>query len=76
MIGQLVGRQRTITMLSGPEGVVYSVHGADGRMLASALTESELRQALPDIYQQVKSSVAVGTVDHSRGMWLDASVRD
>lgn len=63
VIGRLVGRERTITMLAAPEGVLYSVESAEGRVLVRASGEEQLRAALPEVYRQIKSSVAIGCVD-------------
>ena len=53
VIGRLVGRDNTITILSSPSGV----------MLLRDVGEQELRARLPEVYQQIKSSVSVGIVD-------------
>jgi hypothetical protein len=63
VIGRLVGRDNTITILSSPSGVLYSVQDRNGVMLLRDVGEQELRARLPEVYQQIKSSVSVGIVD-------------
>jgi len=64
VIGRLVGRDRTITIPSGERGVVYSEQRSDGTVLAHEVGENELRALAPEVYRQVKESLAVGIADN------------
>ena len=51
-------RNEVVTIMSGREGLVYTVRTKDGEMLRQHLSEQELQAKLPDIYYFLKKSYA------------------
>ena len=63
---QIEGRQRTIEVLAGPDGLLYRVRAADGRVLVPPADLRQLRTEHPDIYRQINTAWAgIGDL-HSR----------
>jgi hypothetical protein len=60
VIIHLEKRNEVVTIISGQEGLLYTVSTKDGRVLGEHLTERELRAKLPDIYNSLKRSYAGG----------------
>jgi len=58
VIIHLEKRNEVITIMSGQEGLLYTVRTKDGRMLGQYLSEQELQAKLPDIYHFLKKSYA------------------
>lgn len=59
-IARLVMRDRTVVISQGKDGARYSVKDKDGELLHSNLSEVELAQKYPDIYDQVRPAYADG----------------
>ena len=55
---QIEGRGRTIEVLSGPDGLLYRVRAADGRVLVPPVDLRQLRTEHPDIYRQINTTYA------------------
>lgn len=58
VICRLVSRHETLTISAGPNGAVYSVQNAEGKMLLSYASREELRLTHPDLAQQLDSGIA------------------
>jgi hypothetical protein len=58
-ITRLVMRERVVAITSGQNGLHYSVFAKDGAVLAAALSEAQLAQQHPDVYEQVRPAVAL-----------------
>jgi hypothetical protein len=58
VIVRLVGRNQVLTVSGGPKGPVYSVADAQGRTMLSNATLGELRAKHPELYQQIRGTVA------------------
>jgi hypothetical protein len=58
VIIHLEKRDEVVTIMSGREGLLYTVRTKDGRMLGQDLSEQELQAKLPDIYNSLKKSYA------------------
>jgi hypothetical protein len=58
VIVHLKKRNEVVTIMSGREGLLYTVRTKDGRVLGQGLSERELQAKLPDIYNSVKKSYA------------------
>jgi hypothetical protein len=58
VIVRLVGRSQVLTVSGGPRGPVYSVADAQGRTMLSHATLDELRVKHPELYQQIRGTVA------------------
>jgi hypothetical protein len=67
-ITRLVMRERVVTITSGQNGPRYSVFAKDGAVLAAALNEAQLAEQHPDVYEQVRPSVA-GEATPSAAIW-------
>ena len=63
VIVYLETRTEVVSIMSGYEGVVYTVMTKDGRILGKHLSEQELQVKLPNIYHFVKTSYADGERD-------------
>ncbi len=57
-ITRLVMRDRVIIITNAQDGVKYSVKTKDGSVLSANLTEDELAQKHPDVYEQVRPAYA------------------
>jgi hypothetical protein len=58
VIVRLVGRRQVLTVSGGATGPVYSVADFEGRLMLSHATIEELRVSHPDLYQQIRGTVA------------------
>lgn len=58
VIVHLEKRNEVVTIISGHEGLIYTVRTKDGRILGQGLSEQELQAKLPDIYNSMKKSYA------------------
>lgn len=57
-ITRLVMRDRVVAITSGPDGLQYSVTMKDGTVLDANLSEAQLAQKHPVVYEQVRPAVA------------------
>lgn len=51
-------RNEVVSIISGHEGLIYTVTTKDGRIVGQNLYEQELQSKLPDIYHFLKTSYA------------------
>jgi hypothetical protein len=58
VIIHLEKRNEVVTIISGQEGLLYTVSTKNGRILGQNLSEQELQTKLPDIYHSLKKSYA------------------
>jgi len=58
VICRLVSRNQTLTISAGPNGAVYSVSDAAGKVMLSHAGREELRQQYPFLSQQLDSGIA------------------
>ncbi len=72
VIGYIEKRDRTITIMAGPKGPVYSVKTAAGKVLCDKVSLDQLRVQAPELHQFIKSAVAANS---GKGGTVDASVR-
>ena len=63
-------QDKTVTIQSGRDGLVYLVKAKDGRVLHENLSEEQLKAQAPEIHDLIKTSVAGS--DHKDGSFLDA----
>jgi hypothetical protein len=57
-ITSLVMRDRIVTIANGKDGLKYSVKSKDGTVLSANISENELAQKHPDVYEQVRPAYA------------------
>ena len=67
LIVRLEGRHYSVSACSGPQGVVYTAHGRDGRTIVANASLDELRQRHPGIYQQILPGIAEKSDDSNAG---------
>lgn len=67
LIVRLEGRHYSVSACSGPQGVVYTAHGRDGRTIVANASLDELRQRHPGIYQQILPGIAEKGEDSNSG---------
>ena len=58
VIGHLQHQDRVVTIKSGAEGLVYSVHNRDGKILFDNLTAAQLRTESPDLHDFIETGTA------------------
>jgi len=58
VIVNLETRNEVVSIISGHEGLIYTVTTKDGRILGQNLYEQELQAKLPNIYHFLKTSYA------------------
>ena len=79
VIGYLEQRERTITIKAGPNGPLYSVKTADGKVLCENLPADQLRAQAPELGEFLKGAIAgmPGVKGDARGrVWMDAGMRN
>jgi hypothetical protein len=64
VIVHVVSRDRTVTVSSGPHGLVYSMaQNADGKVLIADATGPEFEQLEPALYRSIRGYIAVKSND-------------
>ena len=58
VIVHLETRNELVNIMSGHEGLIYTVTKKDGKIIAQNLNEQELQLRLPNIYHFLKTSYA------------------
>ncbi|MEM8612985.1 MAG: hypothetical protein AAGF93_13275 [Cyanobacteria bacterium P01_H01_bin.105] len=58
VISQLAFRDRTVTITSHPSGYRYSIADASGSILSTALTEEEIADQYPGLFELLLPAVA------------------
>lgn len=69
-ITRLVMRDRIVVITNGKDGLKYSVKMKDGTVLSANLSENELAQKHPDVYEQVRPAYANDKNTPSLLMWV------
>ena len=67
VIVHLETRNEVVSVMSGPNGRVYTVKSKDGKMLEHQISELELSAKFPAIYRLLKSSHA--SDDKGNAFW-------
>jgi hypothetical protein len=62
-------RDRTITVTSDSNGLLYSVSTKDGTVLNANLREEQLQAKYPDVYENVRPAIASDKVTDSVIPW-------
>ena len=79
VIGYIEKRDREITIKAGPQGTLYSVKTADGKILFENVSAEQLRAQAPELREFIKTAVAAQpgskTDARVRAIKADASVR-
>jgi hypothetical protein len=57
-ITHLIMRDRTITIATAPNGLVYSVSTKDGTVIDANLSEAQLQAKYPEVYEKVRPAIA------------------
>lgn len=70
VVGYLEKRGQTITIRAGPQGPLYSIKTAEGKVLCENLSASQLRAQAPELAEFIKGAVA-----GNAGSTSDARVR-
>jgi L-ascorbate metabolism protein UlaG (beta-lactamase superfamily) len=73
VIGYLEGRDRVITIRSGPQSPLYSVTTKEGKVVFENLSTEQLKAQAPEIYNEINSGLA-GDASVGR-TFIDASCR-
>ncbi len=60
VIVHLETRSEVTTIMSGPNGRLYTVRARDGRTLEEEISEQQLRASFPAVYELLKTSYAGG----------------
>jgi hypothetical protein len=63
VIVHIVSRNKTVTISSGPDGLLYSMKDADGKFAIAEATASEFEKLEPDLYRNIRNYVAVEADD-------------
>ena len=63
VIVHVVSQSQTITISSSPQGLLYSLKDADGRVQIADATTQEFAELRPELYQQIKHYIAVHADD-------------
>jgi hypothetical protein len=59
VIVHIVSRNQTITVKSGPHGVVYSIRDAQGKLMLADATPEEFQRVDPVLFNQIQHYIAV-----------------
>ncbi len=59
IIVHIVSRNETVTVKSGPKGLLYSVTGTDGHVAIADATPDKLAELRPDLFKQLRQYIAV-----------------
>lgn len=58
VIAQLALRDRTVTITSAPDGYLYSIADPSGAILGASLTEEQMAEQYPELYDALRPAVA------------------
>jgi len=58
-IVHIVSRNETVTVKSGPSGLLYSLTGTDGKIAIADATPARFEQLRPDLYRNLRHYIAV-----------------
>ncbi len=58
VIGYIEKNDREITIKAGPQGTLYSVKAADGKVLLENVSSEQLRAQAPELQEFIKTAVA------------------
>jgi len=73
VIGHLEHRDNIVTIKTGEQGTVYSVHNKQGRVLHENITPEQLKLRSPEIHGFIEAAEAgnAGLISPTRGKALD-----
>ena len=60
VIAQLQLRDRTVTITSHPDGYLYSIADQSGAVLSAAMTEQEIAEQYPEVFELLQPAIADG----------------
>ena len=60
VVAQLALRDQTVTVTSHPHGYLYSVADSSGVILSAALTEPEIAEQYPELFDRLQPAIADG----------------
>lgn len=63
VIVHVVSRDRTITVKSSKDGLLYSLTGTDGKVLVADAMPQKFAELHPDLYRNVRQYIAVKNDD-------------
>jgi hypothetical protein len=55
VIGSFARRDQVVTVKTGPNGVVYTVAGKDGKIQFENLTAAELKEKTPQLHEYIET---------------------
>ena len=58
VIGHLQNEKHVVTVMTGREGIFYTIHSGEGKLISSNLTLSELIARFPSLGKTVSSGLA------------------
>ena len=59
IIVHIVSRDETVTVKTGPSGLLYSVTGTDGKIAIADATPDRFEELRPDLYRNLRHYIAV-----------------
>ena len=63
VIVHIVSQKETVTVSSSPNGLLYSLKDANGRLMIADATADEFQELQPQLYQNIKHYIAVKSDD-------------
>lgn len=69
-ITQLELRDRIVKITSGSQGLNYSILSQDGTVLDANLSENQLAEKHPELYERVRPAVAGDASDTDAILWM------
>lgn len=69
VIMHMVSRDQTLTIRSGPAGLLYSLVRADGTVLLADASTEQLANLHPAVYRQLRNTVAGSDAPGSEQAW-------
>lgn len=63
VIVHIVSQDHTVTISSSPQGLLYSLKDADGRVMIADATSEEFAELRPELYRNIRHYIAVKSDD-------------
>ena len=63
VIVHIVSQHQTVTVSSGPQGLLYSLKGEDGAMMIANATPEKFAELQPELYRNMQHYIAVHADD-------------
>ncbi|MGL4622054.1 hypothetical protein [Chroococcidiopsis sp.] len=70
IITQLELRDRTVKIISGSQGLNYSVFSQDGTVLDANLNETQLAEKHPELHERIRPAVAKEASSAEAMLWM------